>query len=544
MSLDLTPEQKQTGQGNFQRVVGKLAAADQEGAARGVTRRRFMQGMLAVGAVAPIGAAAYFGYQRPALDRPVRAALIGAGDEGGVLVGEHNPRAVQFVAYSDIRPSNRDRIFEDERLAKPASPRKGFKFHYGNDCRKDIRYFERYQDLLADSSLGVEMVVIAVPLNVHAAIAIDCLRAGKHVLCEKLMAWNIRQCKDMIREAARAERLLAIGHQRHYSMLYAHANEVVQSGVLGDVRHIRALWHRNNARELPAAQRTADRRYRDSWRPAIAEVDRQALGGRDLRPYGFDNLNQLVRWRLYHKTGGGLMAELGSHQLDACGIFLEALRHAGGGDHADRVRPLAVSAVGGKYFYHDDREVEDHVYCTYEYPGKDYNPRQPAHDNDVVVVTYSSINTNGFEPYGECVMGSKGTLIVASEQAAYLYGNGPRSTEVTATAGGAGPVLDASSSTAPTEQLARATGAASLGSGPPSRGYREEMEHFAWCIRQRDEGMERDRERSRPRCDGEKAMADAIVALTANRALRERRRIEFQRDWFDPNAEAVPDVRA
>ena len=57
---------------------------------------------------------------------------------------------------------------------------------------------------------------------------------------------------------------------------------------------------------------------------------------------------------------GGLMAELGSHQLDACSIFL------------GKVKPLAVSAVGGKYFYRDDRDAEDHVYCTFEFPGKGY----------------------------------------------------------------------------------------------------------------------------------------------------------------------------
>ena len=45
------------------------------------------------------------------------------------------------------------------------------------------------------------MVVIALPLHLHAPVAIDCLQAGKHVLCEKLMAWNISQCKEMIRAA-------------------------------------------------------------------------------------------------------------------------------------------------------------------------------------------------------------------------------------------------------------------------------------------------------------------------------------------------------
>ena len=36
-------------------------------------------------------------------------------------------------------------------------------------------------------------------------------------------------------------------------------------------------------------------------------------------------------------------------------------------------------------------------------------------------------------------------------------------------------------------------------------------------------------------------MADAIVALTANKAMRTHQRIEFQREWFDPASDAVPD---
>ena len=51
-----------------------------------------------------------------------------------------------------------------------------------------------------------------------------------------------------------------------------------------------------------------------------------------------------MRWRLYDRTGGGLMAELGSHQLDACSIFL------------GKVHPLAVQGVGGKFYYNDDEK--------------------------------------------------------------------------------------------------------------------------------------------------------------------------------------------
>ena len=78
-------------------------------------------------------------------------------------------------------------------------------------------------------------------------IAIEAMKAGKHVFCEKLMAHSVRECKEMCRVARETNKLLAIGHQRHYSVLYDNANYLVQNGHLGEIRHIRALWHRNNA---------------------------------------------------------------------------------------------------------------------------------------------------------------------------------------------------------------------------------------------------------------------------------------------------------
>src|ERR1043165_5295661 len=108
MALDMTPEQKEIGKGNFNRVVGNLKDTElpnPPGSPAGITRRRFMQGLIAAGATIPVSAAAYFGYRDhgfPRDMRPVKAGIIGTGDEGGVLVGEHNPNFINFIAYSDI----------------------------------------------------------------------------------------------------------------------------------------------------------------------------------------------------------------------------------------------------------------------------------------------------------------------------------------------------------------------------------------------------------------------------------------------------------
>jgi predicted dehydrogenase len=557
MALDLKPEQKEVGAGNFQRVVGKLAEAD-----RAANRREFMQGLIGAAAVVPITAAAYYGYGRDASftqmrGNPVKAALIGCGDEGGVLASDHDPHYVNIVAVSDIRPSNLKRIFDGDVPAN--ARRRGLKHHYGWNADKNIKVFEKYQDLLADRDLGIEMVIIALPLPLHHQAVMDCLKAEriKGVLCEKLMAWNITQCKEMIREADTQRKLLAIGHQRHYSMLYAHANEVVQSGILGDIRYIRALWHRNNAvPRLDSAGKPMTEMYngnpipvyKDSWRKDVPREDADKIASR-IREFGWKDMNELVRWRLFRRTGGGLMAELGSHQLDACSIFLSKPDPAHPGQLI-ATHPLAVSGIGGKNFYQDERECEDNVYCTFEFPGKHYEAGHPHYGsdgktiyNDIVNVTYSSISTNNFEKYGECVMGTNGTLITENEQAVYLYGGAGRSTEVTAGSSGGRPAIDASSSTAPVEnKRAQEVGAASMGPNI-SFGYTEEMSHLAYCIKHRDEGMAADRDdmRFKPRCDGRRAMADAIIALTANQAMRRNQRIEFKEEWFDASKPDVPD---
>ena len=551
MAIDMTPEQRQAGEQNFDKATKQL----------GLDRRGFLKaGILGAGAVAGSAAAVYFGYQSMQ-GNPVRAALIGGGDEGGVLVGEHNPEFLKFVAVCDIRPSNMKRIFEGD---PKGGLRKGFKKVYGLGVERQgspdyIAPYPDYQEFLTRlrEDKTIEAVVIATPLHLHAPMAVDCMLAGKqrgkpvHVLCEKLMGWNVAQCKQMIKAAKETGSLLSIGHQRHYSMLYSHALEVVKSGLLGDVKHIRALWHRNftwpyrhddkKGKQVPGITKPV---FRDGWFNPVLEGDYDALKGA-VKKYGYDSVEQLIRWRLYPETGGGLMAELGSHQLDACSIFL------------GKVKPLAVYGAGFKSFFgpgRNDRAIDDHVFATFEFPGKSH-PKGANKGNDtddVVVVTYSSISTNSFEQYGECLMGSRGTMVVEAEQRVMLYPEkepGKKGDQRTMEVNVAGlkpgaAAADASSTWgAPSATVSAASATGAPSSGPVSRGYREEMEDFAYCVRLWDaEAARKDYHSQRlTRCHGEVAMADAILALTANKAMREHKRIEFDPKWFDAADDAVPD---
>ncbi len=508
--MQLTPEQEQIGKDNFHEAVA-------------FSRRDFIVAAAAAGT--GLGAT-YFGYEK-LKGKPVKVGFIGTGDEGSVLITQHPPEYMEIVAIADLRPSNRQKAFHGH----GNEHRVGLIEKLGAEKASKIKQYDDHKSMLAaKEELGLEAVVIAVPLSQHAPIAAAALDADLHVLSEKLMAHNITECKDLIKKARDKKLLLAVGHQRHYSVLYEEANQLVKDGELGDIRHIRAQWHRNNS--FPG---------RDSWRKSVPKEDATALAEK-VKEYGYDNMDELINWRLYNKTGGGLMAELGSHQLDACSIFL------------GKVHPLAVQGYGGKNFYGvkgigskdkqaDDREIDDHVYVTFEFPGPHYDAE--TNPRDICIVTYSSINTNRWEPYGETVLGSRGTLIVKTEKEALLFkeaspstgGGGPdQRLWVINSSDGSGPVLDAYETTAPS---AAATDVKQGIGDKISRGYTEEMEHFAHCIRTNnfkgphEGGL---------KCNGTVAMADAIMALTSNLAMKHKVRIEFKPEWFDPDNPATPEA--
>ncbi|MCA9078747.1 MAG: Gfo/Idh/MocA family oxidoreductase [Planctomycetaceae bacterium] len=514
--MELTPEQMEIGKQNFSTAVS-------------VTRRDFLKGTVA--GAGGLGAA-YFGYEELNGD-PVRTAFIGTGDEGNILLAQHPPKYMDVVAIADLRPSNQKRaIHGDGNDARIGLIRK-----VGEDKAGQVKIFNSHKDLLsAKDELGIEAVVIAVPLNQHQPIGLECLDAGLHVLSEKLMAHNIKQCKEWIRKAREKNLLLAVGHQRHYSVLYDHAASLVHDGVLGDIKFIRAQWHRNNS--FPNS---------DQWNPSLKKEDVEALKDK-VQEFGYESVEQLVKWRLFNNTGGGLMAELGSHQMDAASIFL------------GHVHPIAVSGYGGKNFYgvkgvgsldkqDDPRDIDDHIYVTFEFPGPNYENDQ----NDKAIVTYSSINTNRFEPYGEWVYGSRGTLIMKGEKEGLLYKEEGRGSQ------GGGPdqriwVVNGSSAGGPVlEAYETSSGAAKKsddggGFGDNiSRGYTEEMEHFCYAIRNQGPdyypgGKPLPREEGGLRCNGVVAMADAIMALTANRAMARHERVEFKDSWFDPDSPDTPEA--
>ncbi len=569
----LSPEEKAVGKENFHAAIGSKA-----------TRRDLLKKSIKAEVASGNGLGSmYFGYG-DSVAEPVRVGVIGTGDEGSVLLGAINPKYIAVKAIADIRPYNVWRAFNGDLSSDAAhAARPGLMSVYGwkteDEAKKNVKVYGPYQDLIANAKAdGIEAIVIALPLHLHAPVAIAAMKAGLHVLTEKLMGHTVRECKEMARVSEQTNLLLATGHQRHYNILYDAAVDLIRRGVMGDLHSIRAQWHRGNLpgndswqMPMPKTVKPDDpqanvldeklKKYMTALEQAkagnsksVADWEKKVAQARaqledavvDAKKFGYVDLDvkddsgkvvyrrpafeELLRWRLWDRTGAGLMAELGSHQLDAAGIFIHAM-HKAHNPKAEKPHPLNVAAAGNRPLFPPDRDVEDHVYCVIEFPSPDYDPKDPNKARKKIGVQYASINGNGFGGYGETVFGTQGTLVLETEKDAMLYKTHETSSKTVVVPGKAKDlaVLQIKDEGDP-ESAAIGT----LGALPAERGYTEELEHWAWCIRNRAP-------ENQPRCHPKVAMADAIIALVTNKAARESRRMEFKESWFDIHSDETPE---
>ncbi len=280
---------------------------------------------------------------------PVRVVVIGTGARGSDLIRALTTiDGVELVGVCDDYPPHL------EQGAKYAGPQ--------------AKTFSNYRKLLDE--LKPQAVVIAVPLYLHYQVASDCLSAGCDVFLEKTMCYTVEEARKLAAQVIASKHVFQVGLQRRANAIYKQAQAMVAAGMIGQVTSIKAQWHRNN-----------------SWRRPVPVPRDDA---------SWAALEKKLNWRLYKAYSRGLMAELGSHQMDVVNWFLGA-------------HPKRVFASGGIDYYRDGREVFDNIGCLYEYElsgenGKPYTIR----------VNYTSICNNAYEGAAELIMGTKGSLYLTS----------------------------------------------------------------------------------------------------------------------------------
>ena len=116
--------------------------------------------------------------------------------------------------------------------------------------------FSNHSELIRDPE--VDAVVISVPTFLHRQIAVDAMRAGKHVLCEMPLAPTLREAKEIVDEASRADVIFMPSLNFRFTPNYVKAKELIDDGSVGTPV---AIFYR----EFIAAEDLAQQWPPNSW---------------------------------------------------------------------------------------------------------------------------------------------------------------------------------------------------------------------------------------------------------------------------------------
>jgi len=115
---------------------------------------------------------------------------------------------------------------------------------------KELQIASQYTDpiqMLRKEKLDI--VSVATPNKFHKSLTLAALKAGCHVLCEKPMAMNAKESRDMIEGARKAKRRLMINFSYRFNDQSYAMKRTVEDGILGDIYYARTIWNRR--RGLP-----------------------------------------------------------------------------------------------------------------------------------------------------------------------------------------------------------------------------------------------------------------------------------------------------
>jgi len=300
-----------------------------------LNRRNFLKVAGGATAAAAVSGKIYALSTEPVFSSPVapndhiQIALIGAGGQG-----QYDTRnavqvpGVKLVAASDCY---------DGRLE-----------HCKELWGKDVFTTRDYKEIL--DRKDIDAVIIGTPDHWHKQVAVDAMKAGKDVYCEKPMIHAYSDGPEMIETARSTNRILQIGSQRVSSIVYAKAKELLAAGAIGQLNMVSAHWDRNSSIgawnytvPLDASTETCD------W-PRF-------LGTAPKIPFNAEHFFQWRKWKAY---GTGVAGDLFVHLFSGTHFIT--------GSNG----PNRAMATGGLRFWKDGRDADDVLLGLFDYP-QDFN---------------------------------------------------------------------------------------------------------------------------------------------------------------------------
>jgi predicted dehydrogenase len=249
------------------------------------TRRSFLQHTALAGAA--LGFPAVLRAAQP--NSRLQLAAIGVSARGYADLHSlaSHPKA-KFVAFCDIDQANFAKADADH----PGTP-----------------HFADFRAMLEKLGDTVDAVIVATPDHLHALAAVEAMRRGKHVYCEKPLAHTVWECRQLRLWAEKTGVVTQMGNQIHSSVEYRLATRLIRDGVIGKVKEVHS-WlaftgnERTRLLEPPASGPVPQGVDWDLW-----------LGGAPHRPFA-PRVYHPFAWRDWQDFGSGALGDFGAHIFD------------------------------------------------------------------------------------------------------------------------------------------------------------------------------------------------------------------------------------
>ena len=252
-----------------------------------LTRRQFLQTSATTAAV--IAAPGIVRARN--VNSKLQVASIGCDGKGWSdthMVNDHEQ--AEHVAFCDVDLSRTAKV----RKLNPSAP-----------------VFQDYREMLSELGDKIDAVSVSTPDHTHAYIALDAMRQGKHVHCQKPLTHTVWEARQMKLQAAKSGVITRMGNQIHSHTHYRTAVQIVQSGAIGKVKRVHSWCAATGHGKSFHISRPK------SPVPPPSSVNWNLwVGGAPMRPYGGDRVYHPWGWRDWQDFGNGALGDFGCHILD------------------------------------------------------------------------------------------------------------------------------------------------------------------------------------------------------------------------------------
>lgn len=236
---------------------------------------------------------------RSANERPI-LGCIGTGDRWNAV----GPAAMKFADCAAVCDVDRNHVEKGKARALELQSKPG--------AERNVEMYEDYRKLLERSDIDV--VTIVTPDHWHSKIAIDALKAGKDVYCEKPLTLTIEEGKQIRTVLEQTGRVFQVGTQQRSEMglRFLQAVALVREGRIGELKSVTvAIGGAPSSGPIDVADVPSGLNW-DMWlgQAPMTEYRFRKTDGR----YGHSRCHYEFRW--WYEYSGGKMTDWGAHHVD------------------------------------------------------------------------------------------------------------------------------------------------------------------------------------------------------------------------------------